>query len=541
MKNLMFILLLLLLSSCGKSQSIFWLNYPCFPAEIETLSPFYSTLASDGSAVVHISGAVTNDFGHKSIEFGFCYSTINSVPTIDDDKYIMGIYDSDTLFDAVIFHLSNYTDYYFRAYTITQCGVSYGETLMLTTDAALGYPELEITSISNITTSSARVNVSITDDGGSAITQYGIKYKKIDETTYTDVNYSGSSTGFYVDLSGLTEGATYYVYAYAINSSYTSSTSVVSFNTNSTSATIPTMHASVGDVWGVIAAVYGSVTNNGGATVTGWGACYNTTGNPTIASDTATNVSGSTSGFICTLTGLTPGETYYVKIYGRNFAGIGYSSQVSFTTTSETATIPTVSTTAAYDITTNSAKAGGYVSSDGGSPLLEVGVCWTNIALYPPDILDNKTSDGTQLGSFVSNMSGLAEESNYYFRAFATNAVGTAYGSKLSFTTLAASSDHTIFVPDGFSPNNDGIFDYFVVTNLNYYPTHKMSIFALSAFSYGGGSVSKGTKLYERTNDYDTHPWDGKYNGYDCPETHYVWILQINGSTYDNGTVLIQR
>ncbi len=99
-----------------------------------------------------------------------------------------------------------------------------------------------------------------------------------------------------------------------------------------------------------------------------------------------------------------------------------------------------------------------------------------------------------------------------------------------------------IFVPEGFSPNGDGVHDYFEVLNLEYYSIHKMSIFAPpGGFSYGGGFVSGGTKLYEKINNYHLYPWNGTYNGYNCPEMNYVWTLEIDGSAYDNGTVMIAR
>lgn len=89
---------------------------------------------------------------------------------------------------------------------------------------------------------------------------------------------------------------------------------------------------------------------------------------------------------------------------------------------------------------------------------------------------------------------------------------------------------HPIFVPDGFSPNGDGVHDYFEVENLSYYPFHKMSIFN------SGGSL-----MYQQTNNYHTYPWDGKYNGVPVSIGTYTWVLEINGVVYDNGTVLLAR
>ena len=48
------------------------------------------------------------------------------------------------------------------------------------------------------------------------------------------------------------------------------------------------------------------------------------------------------------------------------------------------------------------------------------------------------TSDGTVTGPFTSSLSGLAPNTTYYVRAFATNVAGTAYGSSVTFTTSGA-------------------------------------------------------------------------------------------------------
>ncbi|MFW6272168.1 MAG: gliding motility-associated C-terminal domain-containing protein [bacterium] len=102
--------------------------------------------------------------------------------------------------------------------------------------------------------------------------------------------------------------------------------------------------------------------------------------------------------------------------------------------------------------------------------------------------------------------------------------------------------DCEIFVPDGFSPNGDGINDYFEVQNLDCYPIHEMTIFSPpGGVTIGGTFYPEGTILYQRTNDYDEYPWDGTVNGHDAPETTYVWDLDINESNYDDGTVLISR
>ncbi|MBN1446444.1 MAG: fibrobacter succinogenes major paralogous domain-containing protein, partial [Bacteroidetes bacterium] len=54
-----------------------------------------------------------------------------------------------------------------------------------------------------------------------------------------------------------------------------------------------------------------------------------------------------------------------------------------------------------------------------------------------------KTWDGAGTGSFTSNITGLAENTTYYVRAYATNGIGTGYGNEVSFRA----QDLGMFVP----------------------------------------------------------------------------------------------
>lgn len=93
--------------------------------------------------------------------------------------------------------------------------------------------------------------------------------------------------------------------------------------------------------------------------------------------------------------------------------------------------VPVLTTVAITSVTPNSAVSGGNISSDGGSAITARGVCWSTNPT--PVIADNKTSNGTGTGSFVSNLTGLTENTTYYVRAYATNSAGTGYGNAVSF------------------------------------------------------------------------------------------------------------
>ena len=96
--------------------------------------------------------------------------------------------------------------------------------------------------------------------------------------------------------------------------------------------------------------------------------------------------------------------------------------------------VPILKALVVTDITLNSAKSGGEITSDGGSPVIERGVCWSTS--QNPTVLNSKTSDGSGIGSFISKLSGLKPNTTYYLRPFATNIPGTAYGNEITFKSL---------------------------------------------------------------------------------------------------------
>ena len=97
-----------------------------------------------------------------------------------------------------------------------------------------------------------------------------------------------------------------------------------------------------------------------------------------------------------------------------------------------------LSTTAISNITSSGASSGGNITSDGGSAIVDRGVCWSTSP--NPTIADDHTNDGSSVGVFVSALNGLSAGTNYYVRAYATNATTTAYGNQVSFTTSGGGS-----------------------------------------------------------------------------------------------------
>jgi len=96
-------------------------------------------------------------------------------------------------------------------------------------------------------------------------------------------------------------------------------------------------------------------------------------------------------------------------------------------------TVPLLSTNNATDITNSSAKVGGAVNNNGGATVTERGVCYSISS--NPTVADNSVQSGSGSGSFECEISGLNQNTKYYFKAYAMNSVGIGYGEQKSFTT----------------------------------------------------------------------------------------------------------
>ncbi|MEI6124036.1 MAG: hypothetical protein WCQ95_10470 [Bacteroidota bacterium] len=186
-------------------------------------------------------------------------------------------------------------------------------------------------------------------------------------------------------------------------------------------------------ITGTTATSGGTISSDGGSPVLTRGICWNTSTGPTIANSKTTDGAGIGT-FTSNLTGLVPLTTYYVRAYTINSNVVSYGNEISFTTTG---VLPTLAaTTAATVLTGVSATSGGNVTSDGGAPIIERGICYGTTS-NPSIIANTKIIDPSPgTGLFVSNIAGLTGNMTYYVRAYATNAIGTAYGTQITFTTL---------------------------------------------------------------------------------------------------------
>jgi hypothetical protein len=181
----------------------------------------------------------------------------------------------------------------------------------------------------------------------------------------------------------------------------------------------------------------GTVTSAGGELVLSRGFCYNTSPSPTVANNL--EISGAGLGtFTGVLSGLTANTTYYARAFSTSIAGTTYGADITFTTQSGIVSLTTnlLNTITACSASTVSVT----IISDGGSLVGNSGIVY-NTSLNPT-IANNVFY--TFMGGTIT---GLTANTTYYYRAFASNAVGIYYGAEYSFTTASGTATLSTSIP----------------------------------------------------------------------------------------------
>jgi hypothetical protein len=402
------------------------------PANIAVIPTVTTTAVTNITQTTATGGGnVISDGGAAVTARGVCWSTSPN-PTTADSHTTDG--SGTGTFVSYLTGLTANTFYYVRAYATNSVGTAYGNEVTFTTLPVPVLPTVTTTAVTDIAQTTATSGGNVTSDGGATVTARGVCWSTSPNPTTADNHTTnGSGTGIFVSfLTGLTPNTSYYIRAYATNSVGTAYGNELTFTT--LAVTLPTVTtAAVTNIAQTTATSGGTVTSDGGATVTARGVCWSTSPNPTTAGSHTTDGAG-TGTFVSYVTGLTPNTSYYIRAYATNSIGTAYGNELTFTTLA--VTTPTVTTVAVTNITQTTATSGGTVTSDGGATVTARGVCWSTSP--SPTTAGSHTTDGSGTGTFVSYVTGLAPNTLYYIRAYATNSVGTAYGNELTFTTLAA-------------------------------------------------------------------------------------------------------
>jgi uncharacterized protein (TIGR02145 family) len=385
-------------------------------------------------ALATSGGNATADGGATITQKGVCWSTTSN-PTVTGSRTMEG--SGTGVFTSYLMGLNVNTLYYVRAYATNSAGTAYGNQVTFRT---LNYSTPTITTttpITNITQVTATGGGTVTNTGGRTIAAWGVCWRTTSGPLITNAHTTDSVGGstFTSSITGLAANTLYYVRAYLTTTlGVTVYGANVQFRTLA-AVVIPTVTTTaITNIARTTASSGGNVTSAGNGVVSARGVCWATTQNPTIVGSKTTDGSG-TGVFTSGLTMLAANTTYYVRAWASNTAGTGYGTQVSFTTSNFT--IPTVVHISTYDanITNTTAFITSKVTLDGGSTVTDFGVCWSTTSTLPT-IADPHTRDGGGARYYSSFVSPLIPNTLYYFRSYATNAIGTAYSVTYVVTTM---------------------------------------------------------------------------------------------------------
>ena len=344
------------------------------------------------------------------------------------------------------------TTYYFRVDAQNQYGTTNGSILSFYTQA--GYsnmPSVTTLQASSISGYSAQLNGYV-DPQGSATTywfEYGTN-QSLGMQTQSQSTSGAANISSYV--SGLQQNATYYFRVDAQNQYGTVYGSILSFSTyqggnygsqpiaNTSSATNITNNSSQ---------LNGTINSNN--TYTSYWFEYGTTqslGNTTV-SQSAGSGSGSYS-VSAQIYNLSPNTTYYFRVDAQNQYGTAYGGILSFYTSSgsgcygsgcnNNTVAPYVQTYNASGITQTTATLYGSVNPNGTTA-----TGWFEYGTDPNNLVNRTNTISIYSYTTATNMqmsiSNLQAGTTYYFRAAASNYLGTSYGSTLSFTAFGQTTN----------------------------------------------------------------------------------------------------
>ena len=313
-----------------------------------------------------------------------------------------------------------------------------------------GLATLSQATATNVTSNTATLGGTVSDDGGSSLTKRGILYSltttnanpALGGTGVLEVDDASTTAGIFTDsVTGLSYATDYSYVAFATNSVGTSYSTVATFTTLPVAPTLA--GPAYSSVTSTTAVMGGVVTSDGGTSITKRGVLYSptaTNANPTLGGAGVLEIDAPTQAtglFTVSANNLAFATGYSFVAFATNSVGISYSAVVAFATP---AVAPIVSAPSSTGITSGLATLGGTVTGTGGASLIKRGI------LYAPTALNgNPTLGGSGVievddvaattGVFSRSLTGLTPNTAYSFVAFATSNAGVGYSSVASFAT----------------------------------------------------------------------------------------------------------
>ncbi len=305
-------------------------------------------------------------------------------------------------------------------------------------------PGVTTGSASAITTVTATLAGTITSTGCTAVTAYGIEFSTTNgfaNGTGTQVPSSNLAGGnFTSDVVSLIPATTYYYKAYATNAGGTTWGAQMTFN--SAAPPPPVLSATALTDFGPVC-----INSAAGPNSFDLSGVNLTTADITVGPLDGYTFAASAAGpFTPTLTVTQAGGTFTQTVFVQftptsettfngniPVTGAGASTINIAVTGSGIISTPVVVTNDSTLITPNTVFARGSIADPGCTAVTEYGIEYSGVNGFLAGTGIKVPSNELSGADFTSHLTGLVQNTAYYYRAYATNTGGTAYGDQKTF------------------------------------------------------------------------------------------------------------
>jgi trimeric autotransporter adhesin len=337
---------------------------------------------------------------------------------------------NDTAVTSTIVGLANDTVYHFRIVGSNSLGVIFGADQSFSTSA--NAPIATTLDASAITTSGATLNGTVNPNGNAVTARfvYGLTDTYGNNTDLVPFAPTNSAQPLTATIGGLLPNTVYH-FRVVINGNITGADQT--FRTATLPTAAPTVTTSAASGTGATTATLnGTVNPNGLATTARFH--YGTTTAYGSQTDIINIPAGSSAVPVsANISGLTPNETYHFRLVANNSNGEGTGADVSFVTSDNPPSAPSVVTTAASGITTTSATLNGSVNPNRAQTGAQFEWGTTPSLGNSTETVILAAGDGAL--TQTATLNGLEPNTTYYFRLVGTNSAGTGAGAILTFMT----------------------------------------------------------------------------------------------------------
>ncbi|MFZ4401263.1 MAG: hemoblobin-interacting domain-containing protein [Bacteroidales bacterium] len=411
---------------------------------VNITAPAVTTLAAtliDANGAT-FNGNITSDGGTAITERGFCYKTTSGVAITDNKTAESGV--TSGTYSKGFTGLDVNTEYFYKAYATNSIAAT------LSTNEISFYTLANFPSAPTVNNpTSSTLDVAVNVNGNPSTTEFAIqetgslKYVQADGSLNTSAVWQTAFVWSTKTVNGLSALTSYTFQVKARNTANTETAFGATTTLSTSVGLIPTL--SVGTI-----AAFGSQCIN--ATY-GPNSFIITGANLTTADVTVAALNGfsfstlAVGTYTTTLTLPQTGGSFSQEVFvkftpvtvqsynGDIVIGGGGASDVnrSVTAAGINTSVTVTTTSPAASVTATTVTLSGDVTSEGCQIVSERGICYGTST--DPDILGSKSIETGTTGVYSSNIINLLPNTLYHFRAYATSAATTVYGSDVSFTT----------------------------------------------------------------------------------------------------------